>query len=463
MLNLPLTALSRHRCATALLMIFSATASHAAVSADEAKALGSTLTPWGAEIAGNKDGTIPAYTGGLTTPPAGWSKDKPGVRPDPFASDKPLFSITKANLAEHAERVTPGFQALLKKYPTFRIDVYPTRRTAAYPKEFLENSVKNASRCKLVNEGEGIENCHGGFPFPIPKDGYEAIWNAILRHSGHTVRLDGTGNWYVDRAGRATHTATFVGNLTSPNYAPDGNPENLVWKAESYYVAPARTSGEAILVLDPLNNATGKSRVYQYIPGQRRVKLAPDLAYDTPTPNAAGLVTIDAAPTVRGALDRFDFKLLGKREFYMPYNLYKMGAGGDVANCAPEKFMTPNHWNPDCMRWERHRVWVIEATLKPGKRHLFSKRVYYVNEDAANATMTDNYDAAGQVQRAAFTLHRQMYDVPSPFGEGHASIDLQSGGYVLQTWDWPGTRGIVPLHKPEMRYTPEGLAGGGVR
>lgn len=462
MLNLPLLALSRHRCATALVMIFSAAVSHAAVSADEAKALGSTLTPWGAEIAGNKDGTIPAYTGGLITPPAGWSKDKPGVRPDPFASDKPLFSITKANLVEHAERMTPGFQELLKKYPTFRIDVYPTRRTAAYPKEFLDSSVKNATRCKLVNGGDGIEGCHGGIPFPIPKTGQEVIWNTYLRYSGYTVKLDGTGNYYVDRAGRATHTATFTGNLSYPNYQPGGNPENLVWKAQSHYTAPARTSGEAILVLDPINNATDKSRIYQYIPGQRRVKLAPDLAYDTPTPNAAGLITIDSAPTFRGALDRFDFKLRGKREIYMPYNVYKLGAGGDALNCSPDKFLTPNHWNPDCVRWELRRVWVVEATLKPGKRHLFSKRVYYVEEDAANATLTDNFDAAGQIQRIGFTMHRQMYEALAPFGDGHGSIEL-SGGYVLQTWDWPGTRGVYPLAKPEFNYTPEGLAGSGVR
>lgn len=438
-------------------------AAQASVTADEARRLGATLTSWGAEAAGNATGTIPAYAGGLTKPPAGWSKDKPGVRPDPFASDKLRLSITRANLAEHAEHVTPGFQALLKKYPTFRLDVYPTRRTVAYPKEFLDASVKNATRCRLVDDGLGIQDCHGGIPFPIPKNGHEAMWNTILRYSGPSVLLDGVGNWYVDGAGRATHTATFTAHLSYPNYAPDGNPHNVAWQAQSHYTAPARTSGEAILVLDPLNNATDKPRVYQYIPGQRRVKLAPNLAYDTPAPNTAGLVTIDSTPTFRGPMDRFNFKLVGKREIFMPYNVYKMSAGGDAANCSPEKFLTPNHWNPDCVRFELHRVWVVEATLKTGKRHVFPKRVYYINEDAANATLTDNYDASNQVQRVGFTLYRMMYEVPTPFADGHGAIDLDRGGWQMQSYDWPGTRGVVPVLKPDVNFTPEGLAGTGVR
>ena len=54
----------------AILAVMSASAV-AAVSPDEAAQLGKTLTPTGAEKAGNKDGTIPEWTGGLTTPPAG--------------------------------------------------------------------------------------------------------------------------------------------------------------------------------------------------------------------------------------------------------------------------------------------------------------------------------------------------------------------------------------------------------
>ena len=76
-----------------------------------------TLTPIGAEKAANKDGTIPAYTGGLTTPPAGF-KAGDGIRPNPFAGEKPRLSIDAKNMAQHADKLTEGTKALLQKYPT---------------------------------------------------------------------------------------------------------------------------------------------------------------------------------------------------------------------------------------------------------------------------------------------------------------------------------------------------------
>src|SRR5437016_1340874 len=150
--------------------------SHAAVSAEEAKQLGTTLTPFGAEKAGNKEGTIPEYTGGLTTPPPGFVKG-PGAktRPDPFPEDKPLFSIDAKNMDKYADKLTEGAKAMMKKYPNFRIDVYPSRRTVAYPQSVLDNTLKNATRCKTVEDGLAITpECAGGIAFPIPKTGYEA-------------------------------------------------------------------------------------------------------------------------------------------------------------------------------------------------------------------------------------------------------------------------------------------------
>ncbi len=443
--------------------MLAAGAAQAAVSADEAKQLGTTLTPWGAEVAGNKDGTIPAYTGGLAKPPAGWSKDKPGVRPDPFAADKVLFSITAKNVAEYADKLTPGYAALVKKYPTFRIDVYPTRRSNAFPKAFQDATIKNGTRCKAVDGGLSIQDCHGGLPFPIPKTGNEAMWNTVLRYAGHAVVMD-TANWYVDGGGRATLAARINSIQEFPNYDPNATSAESSWKVTANYTAPARTAGEGIMVVDPMNYVADKRRAWQYIPGQRRVKLAPDLAYDTPAPNSAGIVTMDQAPTFAGSMDRFDFKLVGKKELYIPYNTYKMGAGGDDAVCGPAKLMTANHWNPDCVRWELHRVWVVEATLKPGKRHTFSKRVYFLDEDGANATLQDMYDAGGQIQRVGFTLNKPMYEVPAPLADVFGTIDLISGSWLIQNWDFPGSKGIAPLDKiaPNL-FTPENLAGTGIR
>ncbi|HEU5297633.1 MAG TPA: DUF1329 domain-containing protein, partial [Burkholderiaceae bacterium] len=177
----------------------------AAISADEAKALGTTLTPIGAEVAANKDGTIPAYTGGVTQAPAGF-KAGDGIRPNPFASDKPRLSIDAKNMAQHNAQLTEGTKALLQKYPTFRVDVYPTQRSVAFPKFVLDNTAKNAVQAKTTNNGRSIEGAHAGFPFPIPKDGYEAMWNHLVRFNGQAYEAK-YRNLNVDASGR-TNLAT---------------------------------------------------------------------------------------------------------------------------------------------------------------------------------------------------------------------------------------------------------------
>ena len=74
----------------------------AAVSAAEAAKLGAELTPLGAVKAGNADGSIPAWEGGLTSAAqAGFPNYRPGQHhPDPYASDKPLYTVTSANMAQ---------------------------------------------------------------------------------------------------------------------------------------------------------------------------------------------------------------------------------------------------------------------------------------------------------------------------------------------------------------------------
>ena len=175
---------------------------HAGVTAEEAKKLGTTLTPIGAEKPGNKAGTIPEYTGGLTTPPAGF-KPGDGIRPDPFAGEKPLFSIDAKNMAQYEAQLTEGAKALMKAYPTFRMDVYKTHRTVAFPKFVLDNTVASATRAKTTNDGRSMQGAHAGFPFPIPQDGYEAMWNHLVRFNGPSYEAK-YRNLNVDASGRPT-------------------------------------------------------------------------------------------------------------------------------------------------------------------------------------------------------------------------------------------------------------------
>ena len=159
----------------------------AAVTAEEAKQLGTTLTEFGAIKAGNADGSIPAYTGGLTKAPAGFKPDS-GFWVDPFKDEKPVLRIDGKNMAQHAALLSEGQKQLLSKYPTYYLNVYPTHRTAAYPKNVLDATVRNATSCKTTKEGLAIDRtCRGGLPFAIPKNGYEVMWNQILRYQGDTA------------------------------------------------------------------------------------------------------------------------------------------------------------------------------------------------------------------------------------------------------------------------------------
>ncbi|MCV2219134.1 DUF1329 domain-containing protein [Thauera sp. Sel9] len=431
----------------------------AEVTPEEAAQIGTTLTWIGAEQAGNADGSIPPYTGGLTTPPAGYDPKQPGLRPDPFADEKPLFSVDAGNMAQYEDKLTEGTKALMKKFPSFRIDVYPTHRTAAVPQYVRDNTAKNALECKTTHGGEGVDGCFGGIPFPIPKDGYQAMWNHLLRFGGFSYYVT-QRSYYVDSAGSKVMTGQNEIYQEYPYYDPNKTSADKYWMLAYTATAPARLVGEQTLMIDPLNWAKDNRRAWQYLPGQRRVKLAPEIAYDTPNSQSAGANTYDDTAVFSGKMDRFDFKLVGKKEVFIPYNLYKFS---DPKQCPDEVLVTPNHLNPDCVRWELHRVWVIEATLKPGKRHVYSKRVFYWDEDSYSAGASDQYDASGKLYRIGFAYMTPRYEVPAPTADVYGHYDLANGIYVINSIgaETGGYYDVPP--NPSRWWTPEAMAGRGVR
>ncbi len=436
------------------------TGAGAAVSADEAKQLGTTLTPIGAEKAGNKEGTIPEWTGGLTTIPAGYQKGS-GIRPDPYANDKPRLTITGKDMAAHADKLTAGTQELLKRFPTMRVDVYPTHRPVVWPKRIYDNTAKNATGTRSVDDGLGMENALPGTPFPIPKTGSEAMWNHLMRYQGQaiTIKYD---NWNVDSAGVATLALTSDAWQEFPIYDLKKNepaqPTDGYWKLKLLYTGPARRNGEALMGHDSVNPLVQPRRAWSYLPGQRRVKLAPDISYDTPNPGSAGIATYDDAFLFNGALDRFDWKLVGKKEMYVPYNNYRLAYAK-----SPADITKPNHVNPDFMRWELHRVWVVEATLKPGKRHIYAKRVYYLDEDSWIALASDEYDARGQLFVAGFDNMIFAYENQSCLNDTYMFYNFAVGAYTVSglSGHYYGVKYSDPL--PASQWSPEALAGSGVR
>lgn len=420
--------------ATSSLIAHSGT-SLAAVSSDEAAKLGAELTPTGAERASNADGSIPEWTGGMTTPPAGYQAGGPRI--DPFADEQPLFTIDASNYQQYADKLTEGQKALFEKYSDFKMPVYKTHRTFAAPQYVYDNTRVNATRAELTDGGNGADNVFGGYPFPIPKNGYEAIWNHNLRWIGEGVeKLYANLTVYPNgdmTVGEGTLWETY------PYYDQDGSLETFngnVFELMAQYSLPVRRKGEVILVLDPVNQTKEPRQAWQYIPGQRRVRRAPTIAFDTPNAQFAGQATYDDAFMFNGSPERYDWQLVGKKEVYIPYNNNRMMAAVNQGGMDQAKAVaTPYFPDPAQQRWELHRVWVVEATLKEGKRHVYGKRTFYLDEDSWIVAATDIYDGRGSIWRIGFAGMLNAYDVPVTSIRGYWHTDLQNGAYAFNELD----------------------------
>ncbi len=436
----------------------------AAVSEEEAKQLGAALLPWGAEKAGNKEGTIPAYIDERVRAPAGYDPKEPGHLPDPW-NDKPLYSITAQNAAQYADHLTEGHLAMFRKYPNFRMDVYPSRRTAQYPQYVIDNTLKNATSCKAVNGELRLEGCYGGIPFPIPKSGNQVVWNHAIHFGNYSA--EGQGRAYlVTSDGQVIMTGDQVFWGDSPYYDPARTgpaPSNTLYgRFRIDYTGPARKAGEKLLVKQGLDSVDPGYRVWQYLPGQRRVKLAPDLSFDTPSPTSGGVSTIDESLVFSGSQERYDMKLLGKKEVYLQYNNFRIT---DPKVCPVGVYFTRNFVNPDCVRWELHRTFVVEARIKPEFRHVLPRRMMYFDEDIWGAATGVGYDAGGTVFRVEEAPYFPYYNL----GYGHAVsaalvMDLNTGAYYQSTfYAYPGG-GIRQANKQsDLFYSPDAMAGEGIR
>ena len=441
--------------ATLLALLAPALSAQAGVSADEAAKLKTELTPFGAEKAANKDGTIPAWTGGYTTSIPG---DKAGgTRGDPFKDDKPLFSINAKNLDQYADKLADGTKALFKKYPDYRIDVYPTRRTAAAPQWVYDNTFKNATRAKL--NGDVAEGAYGGIPFPIPKTGAEVMWNHNLRWRAPSVNFAVT-QYQITADGKPVMTTDGNIDQQMPYYFQDGSPEtfakqNEYWTIRLLNVGPPIRAGEAIVGRVQLDGA--KDQAWVYLTGQRRVRKLPNPCCDTPTPATAGVMSFDEIETWTGRLDHFDWKLGGKKELFIPYNNNKLFAvkDADVLGKVP---------NPDHVRWELHRVWVVDATLRAGQRHQAPKGRYYCDEDTWQCTIGDRWDANGQLWKTLWSYNFVAPDLPGTVTGPMGFNDLLSGtAFIGNLYGSKAQQYVVKPRISDANFTPDALAGEGVR
>ena len=422
-----------HARAALLSLLITAFPAHAKVSQQEADRLKTgDLTPVGAEKAANKDGSIPAWTGGLTQSPPCY-KGEGSRYCDPYPEDKPVFTITAENYAKYKDKLSVGQLAMFTKYPqTWKMNVFQTRRSAAYPAFYYEATYKNALNASLGGNGEARVDAAGGVPVPIPKSGFEPVWN-------HKVRYRGRGgtrwnNQFAVTTAGGYNEVKIREDISFP-YSRQGataaSLDNVILYFLQVVTSPARLAGTITLVHETMDQVKEPRRAWQYNPGQRRLRRAPNVGYDNPGTAADGLRTNDQTDSFNGAMDRYTWKIVGKREMYVPYNSY-------VLHDSSHKYadiVRKSHLNQDLPRYELHRVWVVDSTTKPGTTHIYKRRTFYIDEDTWGIMLVDVYDRRDQLWRWQEAHSVQAYDKPFTAPIGETIYDMQSNRYLAQAFN----------------------------
>ncbi len=422
--------------AVALSLSLSAVGATEKMSQENVARLGKDLNPIGGIKAGSEDGLLPEWTGSVVGLPQGLKWDGPGTPyPDPWPEETPLFVISSDNMEQYRDRLSPGQIAMLETYPeTFRMPVYPGHREFAFYPEFYQKVLYNAQNSELINDNEGITGFVGGAAFPVPATGAQVVW--FTRTTGAYESTDGE---YSDIAvfpngTRSTRRSRF---LQESPYASRKNPINAEYAYPNlgefagyimtHVTEPARDKGLITVVLEPYDYAKNAREVWRYLPGSRRVRRAPTVGFDTPD-GPGGLKTVDEVRGFNGSMERFDWQLLGRQEIFVPYHNYRF----DDPGLSYDELLTKFHANPEYMRYELKRVWVAEATLREGERHIYGKRRIYVDEDTGFTLITENYDGHGELWKVVLT--NTIYDYGGQAYTRRAQMyhDLRAGAYLAE-------------------------------
>jgi hypothetical protein len=402
-------------------------------STPDASLLTTTLTPYGAERAGNADGSIPAWTGGIVMPPV--PPDQPIDVSLPFQNEASLYTVDATNLAQYQNLVTPALQAMIMKMG-YKLKVYPTHRTAAAPQYVYDNIAKNVTRAKFDPRGGrfGFTGAYGGIPFPIidtsdPQiGGAQLIWNHLTHWEGfsnHTLMSPAM----VVINGKVNLSSGAETRFHYPYYDPDGSPEvyeGYYSKLHSWTKIPADDDGQETLTWHSTNVNINPDATWTLLNGQGRVRKAPNESYDTPVPGYNGLSNIDESQCFYGNPSEFDWTYIAKREMLVSYNNNRLNG------ISAQDYVLPNGPNSDLMRWEKHRVWVVEADLHPGNRNVLPKRRFYIDEDTGQALLGEAYDANGTLLKCYIVPTRCVATIPMVNPFCIVSLNLISGDYVCQ-------------------------------
>ncbi len=395
---------------------------------------GPLYTPLGAERDGNATGSIPPWDGGITSVPDTY---RPGRHEtDPFPDDPVLYTVTADNMDQYSGHLSDGQKALLRAYPdSWRMNVYRTRRTASYPEWVYEAVRENARSAELSTAGKGgVRNARVSSPFPIPRSGVEVIWNHNLRWRGIRVKRT-NGKAAVTRKGRYSVVLSEL-DIGFPYGVREPTPftrkyPNLMVGYRTRTIEPSFLAGDGGLIIEPIDQTDSPRKSWLYTRSLKRVVRTPTFGYGMPGGDTDGLRTVDQFELFNGSPYMFEWRLLGKRELLIPYNSYRLH--GSELNY--DDILDRNHVNPELARFELHRVWVVEGRLKEGMRHVYSRRVFYVDEDSWQIAVSESYDLEGGLWRTAMAHGLNYYTVPVHLSTLEVFHDLAEDRYYVDGLD----------------------------
>lgn len=319
----------------------------------------------------------------------------------------------------------------------------------------------------------------GGVPFPIPENGDEAGWSTFLSFRGTSLDVINNGA-LIDALGNRTDVIGRERTLWPWWFKEKDIPSNPVFMAfelallcdSMEVLQPPRSAG---LVFGGCNYIEQFDfQAYLYLPGQRRVRKAPEIGFhDSPSFGSDGQRTVASRYMhyFGGAESRHNRKLVGKKELFVPYNNFKLAQD----NVGFDQIFGKKHVNQDLIRYELHRAWVMEATLKPGQRHLYKRHVVYIDEDTWEGLGFEAYDNSDRLWRIGEQYLMYFYEPKIVTIYGDSQIDLINGRYTtVPYWYRQSSKAVgrgaakissdsstVPFNVDV--YTPQGLRSMGTR
>lgn len=377
---------------------------YAAISADSAARLQDELTPIGAIRAGNRSQGIPQWEGGLSRSPGEQPPVPVQPYPNPFADDEPLYTITPSNWKRYQAQLTPGQQALLQHYPAYQLVVYPTRRSAAFPETFYQATQQLATTAQLTPTGTLAAPRLDGIPFPLPRNGQEALWNYQLRHQGQ---------WLTRRLFQAIpskqpyFTLTWIerwrfNTVLTPETA------TTVWQYQQHLQSPALLADQRRWLHAPRALNQQPIAAWLQLSEDSRARRLPTLDGAQTLPFSDGLQTLAHWPALHLSSQLYELQLTGRQVLFMPYNAYALQA------VATDSLLAEQHLNQTLPRYEQHRVWVVMATRKDtAALARYHTQTLYFDEDSWHLLGVELYDAAGKLVQVIEHHPMVFYDIPT--------------------------------------------------